>query len=259
MPRILKILLNENTLKTKTIQIKSVTLTKDLLRELCEVIDEGHEQFKKENENNISWIAYELEYKDNSDETDDSKTFLKYTIPPDFKKIRMVFHGGLDTRIEIEFWSEFQSIELTLKSSNKQWRNSIIQTIEDIFEKYENKKNEFFHKTIANVVYFGIPFIIAMGITLLVSPYLTIPNPPTPLLTWIPVITDAVIIIMVTMTSSLPLKNLFHRLYPKIEIENSKSVKIRKAILFIIGTITLSVIGSGTIPGYTQESFRSIQ
>lgn len=118
--------------KTETIKIKSIILTKNLLTELCRIVDNEFVEFKndKENTDELSWLEYVLDMNGSSYETEDSKSFLEETIPPDFKRIKMNFHGGDKRTIEIEIWPDVDSNTFTVKGTDLKWSNGIIRTIE---------------------------------------------------------------------------------------------------------------------------------
>ena len=244
---------------TRKITIDSIKLTSDLLRKLCEVINEQSLEFKKtEDEENkkaqedknyftknvFYHASFSFSIKNNEKEYENSDQFLNDCDTTKFKDIKLNFYS--DER-KISVWFDREYFRDITVEGNPKWVPGITQRIEDIVEGYETK-NKFFYSRPAWLIYFGIPIVIIIGIIFGITPFFPtseITTNDVPLLSSITKNLVLLFFFIFTIPAATILETLFHRLYPRVEIENSWPTKIRKWIIGAIVTLTLSVIGSG--------------
>ncbi len=253
-------MLKEKSISKKTITPKSFKLTVDLLRRLYDIIQEQYsemeqkktEEDKKAEEDKKYYKEYiyfrkEFTYSTKNDEieTQDFDHFLKIFNPKKFTEIRMDFRS--DDR-KISFWLH-TSLELRSISvqGDEMWVAGISKRIEDIFEDYETM-NSFFYTNSAWLIYFGIPIVIISGIIIGLTPYFISVESGDENLNKFQTIIDYLIFLLFfipAMPIGFAVESLFHKLYPRIEIENSHQSKIRKWIIGALTAISASAIGGG--------------
>lgn len=249
----------EDIKDTRKIKVDSIKLTSELLKKLCEIINEQSLEFKKINdkedkkakEDENYWpnrVFYHTKFsfsKNNSEpEYGDSNQFLEDFDVTKFKDIKMNFYS-IDREISIWFDNKyFQDIKI---EGNLKWVLETTQRIEDILADYETK-NKFFYSRSSWLIYFGIPIVIVIGIIFAIAPFLPKIEGTSEQASLFNSITRNLLPLLFFLTvlpASTGLEELFHRLYPRIEIENSQPTKIRKWIVGSITTLAITVLGSG--------------
>ena len=230
--------------------MESFKLNKDLLDDLFTIVNE--EYLKNLDESNgikkeFVSVEYTLETKNKKIETKDFQTILKYWNPKNFKKAEMVFRGSKkDISIRCgDYWD----LVISVSGNDSIWVSGLTKGFEDMLDNYKSK-NGFFHKPKAYLIYFGIPFLIGLGILMIVASLigeqaldLEIDATNNKQLS-----NNTIFVIFgLIMSSWLGWSGLFHWLFPKIELEESIQPKIRKLILGVILSLVISLMASGII------------
>jgi len=237
-----------------TLEAKTLRINKNLLHDICEILDKQHsdslQKEKEGNGHNRVYLEYTLITKNKKIETGNSASFLKNWNAKNFKEINMYFRAD-EKNIHVRFGGIFERLECDVEDMDSLWVNGLIKQFEEVFEKYETK-NEFFHSKQAYIIYVAIPAALLGGFFVLLGPIF-----PEGEIEDLPSLEIAKLVVLIAMmmvvvATSLFWGDLFHWLFPKIETEAMIQPKIRKYVLGGIGTLILSIIGSG-IFSYIQS------
>ena len=242
--------MDSETTETSTISMESFKLNKDLLNDLFTTVNEEYlKNLDESNEIEKEFISmkYALETKNKKIETKNFQTILKHWSPKNFKQAEMTFRGSKkDIRIRCGgYWN----LEISVSGNDSIWVSGLTKGFEDMLDNYKSK-NEFFHKPKAYLIYLSIPFLIGLGILMVVASLIGEQA--------LDLETDAtnnkqlsdstiLLIFVLTMSSWWGWSGLFHWLFPKIELEESTQPKIRKLILSVILSLIISLMAGGII------------
>ena len=167
-----------------------------------------------------------------------------------FKAFKIEFRSS-KKNIEIECNVDWERFTVSVSGTDSIWVGGLTKKIEEILDKYKTKNN-FFYKSRAYAIYFGISLLIGIGMLLIVDALIwesmsdletNVDKYPSSTL---PYLSIALLLLMAGV-SVWGWESLFHWLFPKIELEDSVSVKRRKGILGGIAAIIFSLIGGGIL------------
>lgn len=236
------------TTETENISINSVRLTSKLFEEICELVDEQYHLFQEEKEkikdSPYLRLHYTISSKRRTLDTSDSANFLKRLSPENYADVDISLSYD-DKRVNINLRSLWGEPRITLTGKDPTWVHGLSKRFEDIFKKYATKNN-FFHSKKAYVFYFPLHGIFILGMSLVAIHF--IPQNAYPELKFLNNQLISWIIFLIGFPSGAYLwSGLFEWLFPKVEIENSMQVKIRKWILALISGIIIALISGGIL------------
>jgi len=235
----------EEKIKEKVIvKIKSVKLTKNLIEQLCDILENQYNEFKKNNDDSIAWLKFSLGSETKEIETEDGKSFQKHNIPRNFNEIKMRFHS-LEKEIIINLMKDIEFYELTVTGMDSMWVNGLARKLEDVFQ--QNKTiNNFFYSKKAGIIFYIVSIGLISAIYFIFSPFLPSGFQVDDFLKM--GFISVVIVALIGVISMLVALVWFYSLqwfFPRIEIEDSIQVKIRYWVLLIVIGVISTLIGGG--------------
>lgn len=241
--------MNEETIETSRIVLKSFRLNKKFLEDLSAIVNNEYNKTMKEENDELERKYIELEYtlktKNKGIETKKIENVLKHWNPKNFQKFEINFRSS-KKKIMIEC-GDYWNLDVLISGNDSIWVSGLTKQIEEIFDEYKSK-NEFFHKSKAYIIYLGIPISIVWSMLTIVAALIGDTNSNFELDTNIFGISSnfiMMIISMIILNSVWGWASLFHWLFPKIELEDSIQPKIRKIVLGGISTLIFSLIAGG--------------
>lgn len=243
--------MSEETKETSKIILESFQLNKNLLEELSTTINEEYvktvKEEKDEYEKKYIKLEYTLNTKNKQIDTSDFKAILKHWSSKNFEKIVINFQSS-KKNITVRcggYWN----LDISISGIDSIWVSGLTKNLEDISNKYKSK-NEFFHKSRAYVIYFGIPLLLGLSMLMIISTLtevsmlnLETDTDTSNTSSYLP----AVLIVSIPTYSFPGWASLFHWLFPKIELEDSVKPNVRKAILGGISTVVFSLFTGGIL------------
>jgi hypothetical protein len=223
--------LTEKVEEKSKVAIPAITLSENLLSELCELLDEQYASAKNAGDKYVR-IKFYSDGKNKDYTTADSAAFLKNGIQKDLQKIVLSFSGNHnDVSIYLYVSSSLDS-NFEVSGTNSMWVGGITKRLEEIFQKYVNS-NRFFHKrALALPLSFVIILVASVAGILWARLYYEIED------------SSALTLILSSLTSTVGVYWFLGWLYPSIETKHMLRIRARKAIYAAIGAVVVSIIAN---------------
>lgn len=192
-------------------------------------------------------LTYTLKIKNKKKVTKKSQTFLKYWDPKNFKNFEIYFRNSKKSII-INCRNDWY-LNVSVSGNDSIWVSGLTKKFEEVLDNYKSK-NEFYHKSRAYVIYFGIAALIGFFILMIVSTLIGVPKSDLEVdgvntgISNTPSYGMIAIIFGIMLNSTWGWASLFHWLFPKIELECSNRPKIRSNILKVIYSTIISLFAS---------------
>jgi hypothetical protein len=202
--------------------IPSFKLRKQVLEQLVDIIENQYQQIKDKDKYSTVKYIFKIKQRGREIETNNPTNFLsKDIIRPDLEYIKLILQSDpIKINVGIRFDTPNSSINVEGNESNHV--ESISRHLENVFDNPTIKSfNYIFHSKRKWLIY------IPIGLSLAIVNALTYPL----------LILKIIYSISWTFLISLILDLLFGWLYPRIEIEETKEIKIRKFIWWSIVAI----------------------
>lgn len=209
--------------ETIAISIPSFKLRKQVLEQLVDIIENQYQHIEDKDKYSTVKYIFKVKQRGREIETNNPTNFLsKDIIRPDLEYIKLILQSDpikIDVGIHFDI-SNSSLINVEGNESNDV--ESISRRLEKVFDNPDIKSfNYIFHSKKKWLIY------IPIGLSLAIVNALTYPL----------LILKIIYSISWTFLISLILDLLFGRLYPRIEIEQTKEIKIRKFIWWSIVAI----------------------
>lgn len=231
------------------IKIPTIRLSKILLRELCDILNNEYTELKKTEKDYVYWLSFEMTTTAKKIQTANSDSFLKYDLPHTFIEIELTLHSK-DKSINITFYEpSFLPSQFTVGGTDSVWVNGLTRQFEEIFQKHKTS-NHFYHSKKSWLLFLGLTITVLIGTYLLVDPFgslLDLADTTEDI--------DSSIIALLTILrtaamsgsalSYLLWENVFRWLFPIIEVENSIQLRVRQKIVILLLAVVGSIIGGG--------------
>jgi hypothetical protein len=217
--------------ETIAISIPSFKLRKQVLEQLVDIIENQYQHIEDKDKYSTVKYIFKVKQRGREIETNNPTNFLsKDIIRPDLEYIKLILQSDpikIDVGIHFDI-SNSSSINVEGNESNDV--ESISRRLEKVFDNPDIKSfNYIFHSKKKWLIYIPIGFVLAI-VNAITYPLL---------------ILKIIYSISWMFLISLILDLLFGRLYPRIEIEEIKEIKIRKFIWW-----SLVAIGSAEAAKY---------
>jgi hypothetical protein len=217
--------------ETIAISIPSFKLRKQVLEQLVDIIENQYQHIEDKDKYSTVKYIFKVKQRGREIETNNPTNFLsKDIIRPDLEYIKLILQSDpikIDVGIHFDI-SNSSSINVEGNESNDV--ESISRRLEKVFDNPDIKSSNFiFHSKKKWLIYIPIGLVLAI-VNAITYPLL---------------ILKIIYSISWTFLISLILDLLFGRLYPRIEIEGTKEIKIRKYIWW-----TIVAIGSAEAAKY---------
>jgi hypothetical protein len=217
--------------ETIAISIPSFKLRKQVLEQLVDIIENQYQHIEDKDKYSTVKYIFKVKQRGREIETNNPTNFLsKDIIRPDLEYIKLILQSDpikIDVGIHFDI-SNSSSINVEGNESNDV--ESISRRLEKVFDNPDIKSfNYIFHSKKKWLIYIPIGFVLAI-VNAITYPLL---------------ILKIIYAISWMFLISLILDLLFGRLYPRIEIEEIKEIKIRKFIWW-----SLVAIGSAEAAKY---------
>jgi hypothetical protein len=217
--------------ETIAINIPSFKLRKQVLEQLVDIIENQYQHIEDKDKYSTVKYIFKVKQRGREIETNNPTNFLsKDIIRPDLEYIKLILQSDpikIDVGIHFDI-SNSSSINVEGNESNDV--ESISRRLEKVFDNPDIKSSNFiFHSKKKWLIYIPIGLVLAI-VNAITYPLL---------------ILKIIYSISWTFLISLILDLLFGRLYPRIEIEGTKEIKIRKFIWW-----SLVAIGSAEAAKY---------
>lgn len=217
--------------ETIAISIPSFKLRKQVLEQLVDIIENQYQHIEDKDKYSTVKYIFKVKQRGREIETNNPTNFLsKDIIRPDLEYIKLILRSDpikIDVGIHFDI-SNSSSINVEGNESNDV--ESISRRLEKVFDNPDIKSfNYIFHSKKKWLIYIPIGLVLAI-VNAITYPLL---------------ILKIIYSISWTFLISLILDLLFGRLYPRIEIEEIKEIKIRKFIWW-----SLVAIGSAEAAKY---------
>ena len=242
--------LSEETRETFDIELRSFQLNKNLLEDLSTIVNDEYDNIvsgaESDWERSHIELMYTLKIKNKEKMTKCLNVFLKYWDPKNFKKFEIYLRSSKKS-ITIRCGS-YWNLNVSISGNDSTWVSGLTKKFEEVLDNYKSK-NEFYHKSRAYVIYFGIAMLIGFFILMIVTTLIGVQMSDLEVdgintgISNIPSYGMVTIIIFGIMLNSIwGWASLFHWLFPKIELECSNRPKIRSGILKLICSIPVSLL-----------------
>jgi hypothetical protein len=211
------------TRDTETIAttIPSFKLRKQVLEQLVDIIEYQYLQIKDKEHSTIKYI-FKVKQRGREIETNNPTDFLsKDIIRPDLEYIKLVLKSD-PIKIEVAIRFDMPNSLIKVEGNESNYVENISIRLEKVFDNPDIKSSNYiFHSKKKWLIYIPIGLVLAI-VNAITYPLL---------------ILKIIYSISWTFLISLILDLLFGRLYPRIEIEETKEIKIRKFIWWSIVAI----------------------
>jgi hypothetical protein len=208
--------------ETIAITIPSFRLRKRVLEQLVDIIEYQYQQIKDKDKHSTSKYIFKVKQRGREIETNNTTNFLsKDIIRPDLEYIKLVLKSD-PIKIEVAIRFDMPNSLIKVEGNESNYVENISRCLEKVFDNPDIKSSNYiFHSKKKWLIY------IPIGLVLAILNAITYPL----------LILKIIYSISWTFLISLILDLLFGRLYPRIEIEETKEIKIRKFIWWSIVAI----------------------
>ena len=209
--------------ETIAITIPSFRLRKRVLEQLVDIIEYQYQQIKDKDKYSAVKYIFKVKQRGRQVETNNPTNFLsKDIIRPDLEYIKLILQSDpikIDVGIRFDIAN---SSSINVEGNESNHVESISRRLENVFDNPNIKSfNYIFHSKKKWLIYIPIGLVLAI-VNAIAYPLL---------------ILKIIYSISWAFLISLILDLLFGRLYPRIEIEGTKEIKIRKFIWWSIVAI----------------------
>ena len=209
--------------ETIAITIPSFRLRKRVLEQLVDIIEYQYQQIKDKDKYSVVKYIFKVKQRGRQVETNNPTNFLsKDIIRPDLEYIKLILQSDpikIDVGIRFDIAN---SSSINVEGNESNHVESISRRLENVFDNPNIKSfNYIFHSKKKWLIYIPIGLVLAI-VNAIAYPLL---------------ILKIIYSISWAFLISLILDLLFGRLYPRIEIEGTKEIKIRKFIWWSIVAI----------------------
>ena len=217
--------------ETIAITIPSFRLRKRVLEQLVDIIEYQYQQIKDKDKYSAVKYIFKVKQSGREVETNNPTNFLsKDIIRPDLEYIKLILQSDpikIDVGIRFDIAN---SSSINVEGNESNHVESISRRLENVFDNPNIKSfNYIFHSKKKWLIYIPIGLVLAI-VNAIAYPLL---------------ILKIIYSISWAFLISLILDLLFGRLYPRIEIEGTKEIKIRKFIWW-----SIVAIGSAEVAKY---------
>jgi len=208
--------------KTIAITIPSFKLRKQVLEQLVDIIENQYQQIKDKDKYSTVKYIFKVKQRGREIETNNPTNFLsKDIIRPDLEYIKLVLQSD-PIKIDVDIRFDIPNSSINVEGNESNHVESISRRLENVFDNPDIKNfNYIFHSKKKWLIYIPIGLVLAI-VNAITYPLL---------------ILKIIYSISWMFLISLILDLLFGRLYPRIEIEETKEIKIRKFIWWSIVAI----------------------
>jgi hypothetical protein len=208
--------------ETIAITIPSFRLRKQVLEQLVDIIEYQYQQIKDKDKHSTVKYIFKVKQRGREVVTNNSTNFLSEDIiRPDLEYIKLILRSD-PIKIDVGICFDIPNSSIKVEGNQSNNVESISRRLEKVFDNPEIKSfNYIFHSKQKWLIYIPIGLILAI-VNAITYPLL---------------ILKIIYSISWTFLISLILDLLFVRLYPRIEIEQTKEIKIRKFIWWGIVSI----------------------
>jgi hypothetical protein len=217
--------------ETIAITIPSFRLRKRVLEQLVDIIEYQYQQIKDKDKHSAVKYIFKVKQSGREVETNNPTNFLsKDIIRPDLEYIKLILQSDpikIDVGIRFDIAN---SSSINVEGNESNHVESISRRLENVFDNPNIKSSNYiFHSKKKWLIYIPIGLVLAI-VNAIAYPLL---------------ILKIIYSISWAFLISLILDLLFGRLYPRIEIEGTKEIKIRKFIWW-----SIVAIGSAEVAKY---------
>lgn len=209
-------------------KIPSVFVTEDLLRDLCDVLDK---EFASNASERFVRLEYHSEGKNKDYTTTDSSQFIKNSIQKDTQYLRLRFYSSTK---DIDIWLGISGYRKEFEVSGNEpiWVAGITKRLEEIFEKHKSSHGPLYTASWLWVIFVSSSVILGFAYWFVF--YQAREK-----------VSEGIFLAVVfSAGSAFGILGLLRWLYPDAETKFMRRVKARKAILAVIGTIVLGIVGN---------------
>lgn len=217
-------------------KIPTLRVSKNLLNELCNIIDTEYHNAKPKNDSEFN-PTFEFSNKDVTITENKSKPFIE-SLPKSIGDVHLTLkieNKSIDINIDdtdIFGWNRF-----SIYGEEPTWVFGISKQIEQIFEKYKTKNYLFYTKK-AN----GIYALCSLGLFFVA--FLAIINSGFEPEKGDVVVSAGIFSVMIALLSwGFLWPSIFKKVFTILEIENSQQVKLKRMLPFLIIGIISSLVG----------------
>jgi hypothetical protein len=209
----------------RIITIPSFKLRKQVLEQLVDIIENQYQEIKDKDKYSAAKYIFKVKQREREIETNNPTKFLsKDIIRPDLEYIELILQSD-PIRIDVGIRLDIRNSSINVKGNESNHVEIISRRLEKVFDNPDIKSfNYIFNSKKKWLIYIPIGLVLAI-VNAITYPLL---------------ILQIMYSISWTFLISLILDLSFGRLYPRIEIEQTKEIKIRKFIWWSIVAIGIA-------------------